>query len=147
MAREMAASLIVDINEALVSFAKKSNGKPFYLMVHEKKDLQMKDAILRRILYFDFRPWPEDDTTVYWKNPKTDELRFCWCLPHSTDMENVLNNPDQYSKEYVDDIRAWKAFDMKHFGFYNDSRLKWIPNPKHRDRDPAKYRPNISSQD
>jgi hypothetical protein len=128
MSREMTTSLIDDINDAIKNFDLK--GKPYYLMVHEKKDLQMKTALLRRILYFGYRPWPEDDTIVFWKDPKTQDLRFCWCLPHWSDMNNVLANPSQYEKEYVFQIKAWKKYNLKPFGFYHDPKLKWIPNPK-----------------
>src|ERR1700677_2806398 len=98
MGREFTTSLVDDINDAIKSFDIK--GKPYYLVIHEKKDLQMKQALARRMLYFGYRPWPEDDTIVYWKNPKTQELRFCWCLPHWSEMENALMNEHQYTPEY-----------------------------------------------
>ncbi len=132
MGRELTTSLVDDVNDAIKNFDLK--GKPYYLMIHEKKDLQMKTAILRRILYFGYRPWPEDDTTVFWKNPKTEDLRFCWCLPHWTEMDNIIANPDGYEKEFVYQIQCWKSYDLKPFGFYNDSKEKWIPNPKWQDK-------------
>lgn len=132
MAHELAKSLVEDINDALN--APRPNNKPFYLMVHEKKDLQMKSAILRRMIYFGYRPWPEDDTVVFWKNPKTQELRFCWALPHHSEMDNILANPDHFEKEFVAQIKAWKAFDMHAFGFYYDKELEWIPNPRWKDK-------------
>lgn len=128
MSRELTTSLIDDINDAIENFDKR--GKPYYLMVHEKKDLQMKTALLRRILYFGYRPWPEDDTIVFWKDPKTQDLRFCWCLPHWSDMDNVLANPSDYEPEYVFQIKEWKKYNLRPFGFYEDGHLKWIPNPK-----------------
>lgn len=128
MSRELTTSLVEDINDAIKNFDIK--GKNYYLMVHESKDLQMKTAIKRRILYFGYRPWPEDDTVVFWKNPKKQVLRFCWCLPHWSDMDNVLNNPNEYDKEYVYQIKCWKKYDLKPFGFYEDKKEGWIPNPK-----------------
>src|SRR5574337_589953 len=125
MSRELTTSLVEDINDAIKNFDRKE--KPYYLMVHESKDLQMKTAIKRRILYFGYRPWPEDDTIVFWKNPKTQDLRFCWCLPHHTDMPNVLGNPEQYPAEYVSHIRSWKNYDLTPFGFFYDQKEKWIP--------------------
>jgi hypothetical protein len=132
MSREMTTSLVDDINDAIKSFDLK--GKPYYLMIHEKKDLQMKSALLRRMLYFGYRPYPEDDTIVFYKNPKRQDLRFCWCLPHWSDMENILANPDQYSPEFVYQIKCWKNNDLTPFGFYYDEKEKWIPKPKWQDK-------------
>lgn len=138
LTHELAKDLITDINEALQTYSKRSlekhEGKPFYLMIHEKKDLQMKKAILRRMLYFGYRPYPEDDTVVFWKDPKTNELRFCWALPHWSEMDNVLANPEQFDAEMIRHVKAWKANDLTPFGFYNHPTLKWIPNPKWKDQ-------------
>lgn len=122
--------LVNDINEALLI----PRENPFYLLVTEKKDLQIKNSIARSRLIFDYRPWPEDNTLVFWKNPKTQEVRFCWDLPHWSEMDNILRNSWMYSHELIDDIVAWKTFKMEHFGFYNHPKHKWIPNPKHIDR-------------
>lgn len=139
MSRELMTSLVDDMNDAIKSFDTRSI--PYYLMVHEKKDLQMKTAILRRLLYFDYRPWPEDDTVVFWKDPKTQAIRFCWCLPHWSEMDNVLNNKYDYEKEYVFQIQAWKNYNLKPFGFYyKDDRDKWVPNPKWSDMPLEAYR-------
>lgn len=139
MSRELATSLIEDINDALKAFDLKGT-KPYYLMVHEKKDLQMKRALARRLLYFGYRPWPEDDTVVFWKDPKAQELRFCWCLPHWSEMDLTLMNEDQFDKEFIAQIRAWKDYDLTAFGFYNHPELKWIPNPKWKDKKIEDYR-------
>lgn len=131
MTRELTTSLVEDVNDAIKNFDLK--GKPYWLMVHEKKDLQMKTAILRRILYFGYRPWPEDDTIVFWKNPKKQILRFCWCLPHWTEMDNILANPLHYEPEYLYQIKCWKNYDLTAFGFVYDKQEKWIPNQRWRD--------------
>ena len=150
MSNEMMRDLVTDINDAIQSFSKHSldqkEGKPFYLMIHEKKDLQMKRALLRRMIYFGYRPWPEDDTTVFWCNPKTKELRFCWSLPHHTEMDNMLMNAHQFDAKLIEQILAWKAVNLKPFGFVHDADLKWIPNPKWKDKKiEAKISPSSSS--
>lgn len=132
MSKGLISSFVDDVNDALKEYDKKE--KPYYLMIHEKKDLQMKQAILRRMLYFGYRPWPEDDTVVFWKNPKTQELRFCWALPHWSEMDNILTNPHNYAKEYVFQIKSWKKYNLRPFGFYYDNVEQWIPNPKWKDR-------------
>lgn len=143
MSNELTKSLIEDINDALC--APRKNSKPFYLMVHESRDLQMKSAIRRRLITFSYRPYPEDDTIVFWKNPKNQELKFCWSLPHWSEMENALANPDQFDSEFINQIKAWKAVDLKPFGFYYDSELKWIPNPKWKDKPIEQFKKNTES--
>lgn len=122
--------LVNDINEALMLPAE----KPFYLLVTEKKDLQIKNAIARTLKHMDYRPWPEDNTTVFWKDPKTQELCFCWDIPHWSEIDNILQNPFFWDESLIKDCIAWKSFDMKHFGFYKHKKYQWIPNPKHKDR-------------
>lgn len=132
MGRELTTSLVTDINDAIKNFDLK--GKPYWLMVHEKKDLQMKTAVLRRLLYFGYRPWPEDDTIVFYKDPKTQDLRFCWCLPHWTEMPNILANRDQFDPEFVLHVECWKKYNLTPFGFYYDEKEKWVPNPNWKDK-------------
>jgi hypothetical protein len=141
MGRELTTSLIDDINGALKNFDVKGT-KPYYLMVHEKKDLQMKQALARRMLYFGYRPWPEDDTVVFWKNPKTQELRFCWALPHWSEMQMILANESHFDEEFIYQIKAWMNYDLKAFGFYEHPELKWVPNPRFKDKRIEEYGKN-----
>lgn len=131
MTNSMLPGLVADINEGIAS--KPFGDKPWYIMVHEKKDLQMKDALLRRILHFEKRPWPEDDTTVFWHNPITLETRFCWSLPHWSEMDNILNTCNLYEPRLLQEIRAWKAFDLYFFGFIKDNVGNWQANPQWKD--------------
>lgn len=128
----MLPDLVNDINENLMKDP--YNGKPFYLLITEHKDLQMKNAMFRRPFIKPYRPWPEDNTMVFWKNPKTQELRFCWDIPHWSEMDNILQNQFLWDENLVKDCIAWKTFDMEHFGFFYHKEHKWIPNPKHVDR-------------
>ena len=132
MANEMVKECLDDVNAALMSDP--YHGYPFYVMLHEKKDLQMKSAILRRVIKLPFRPWPEDDTVVFLKNPKTQEVRFCWALPHWSEMDNILMNSCQYASEMVNQILDWKKFNMEAFGFMKLDHERWGPNPNHMDR-------------
>ena len=137
MANELAKDLVTDINDAITQYDKKE--KPYYLLIHEKKDLQMPSAIARRMIYFGYRPYPEDDTVVFWKDPKTQDLRFCWALPHWFEMDNMLANPEQFDKEMLAQIRAWKKVDLRPFGFYYHKKEKWLPNPKWKDKPILQY--------
>lgn len=129
--REMMKDLVSDINEAI---ARKPFGdKPWYIMIHEKKDLQMKDQFLRRVISLPYRPWPEDDTTVFWHDPVGVETRFCWSLPHWSEMDNILANPLLFDMNLLTQCRAWKSFDLHNFGFIKDALGHWEPNPLFRD--------------
>ena len=115
LSRELTTSLVDDLNETIAS--NPFEGKPFYITVYEKKDLQMPRAILRRLYVSLYRPYPEDDTVVFHVDPRTSRVKFCWCLPHSAEMDNMLMNFTQFDKNMINDIRAWKDVDLKHFGF------------------------------
>lgn len=121
------SSLVEDLNETIAS--NPFEGREFYITVHEKKDLAMKRALLRRMITTKYRPYPEDDTIVFWVDPKFNEVRFCWCLPHHSEMGNMLDNENLFDKEMIGAIRAWRNIDLYHFGFAQDSLGNWIMNP------------------
>jgi len=118
LTNEIMKGLIEDINDTIES-------KPFgdivwFLTVHEKKDLQMKRALLRRMICTKYRPYPEDDTTVFKVDSKQEIVEFCWCLTHTSEMDQVILNPDLYEKDYFDDVFCYMHFDLKRFGFAQD---------------------------
>ena len=126
MTREIMKSMIEDLNETIETGMKEFSGKEFYVTVHEKKDLQMPSAILRRMIKTLYRPWPEDDTLVFYAHP-SGEVRFCWCLPHHTEMDNMLANAWLFDQDMINQIRAWKQVDLHSFGFEKTFEGHWIP--------------------
>jgi hypothetical protein len=132
MTNELMSSLVYDLNDTILSDP--HEGRPFYIQVHEKKDLQMPRAIHRTIRAFLWRPYPEDDTIVFWCNPKTNEIRFCWCLVHWSEMENMIKSVGLFDEELVTQIRAWKRVDLYHFGFMKDENGNWKANPNFKDK-------------
>lgn len=132
MRRELMSSLVEDLNDTI-----KSNpygDRAFYITVHESKDMAMKSCLRRRMLTTLYRPYPEDDTLVFWCDPKSNQVLFCWCLPHWSDMDNMLLNENLYDYELIKSIKAWKSFDLYHFGFKKDEIGSWIPNDKYQDK-------------
>lgn len=123
---ELMKGLVDDLNETIAS--NPFDGRSFYITIHEKKDLQMPRAFLRRLIKTEYRPYPEDDTTVFRVNPKSGDVRFCWCLPHWSEMDNMLANEWQYDREMISHIKAWKANDLTPFGFGKDSEGKPVVN-------------------
>lgn len=132
LTRELQKSLVDDLNETIKSMP--YGKKPFYITIHEKKDLQMPRAILRRMLTTRYRPYPEDDTIVFYVEPETNLVEFCWCLPHWSEMDNMLNNVGLFEPEMIQQIKAWKNFDLWHFGFCKDEMGNWKPNPHFKDK-------------
>lgn len=137
MGREMMKSFVDDLNEAIQS--KPFGERSFYITVHEKKDLLQKNMIRRRVLTSKARPYPEPATTVFWTDPKTHETKFCWSIPHWSFFPNVVENEDRYGKEQVNDVKAYMAERMDHFGFVRQGETRngipiWVPNPKFQDR-------------
>lgn len=113
--KEMVKSFVDDLNDAISS--NPFNEQPFYIQIAEKWDLQMKKAMRRMINKSLYRPWPEDGTTVFWTDPKTHCTRFCWDIPHTSEMKNILQNPFLYPNEF-ETCKAWNEFNMKYFGFF-----------------------------
>lgn len=140
LTHELMKSLVEDINNCINS---KPNGdKPYYITIHEKKDLMMPNAILRRIIPSGRRPYPEDDTVVFHVDtPKENKVTFCWCLPHYTEMSNIINNENLFDKDYVTMLKAWLRLDLRPFGFVKDQIGEWIPNPEHEDKPLEKAQP------
>lgn len=133
LTNELQSSLVEDLNETITDGTKDFGGRPFYITVHEKKDLQMPRAILRRILKTLYRPYPEDDTLVFYHDPRSFKTYFCWCLPHWSEMDNMLDCESLYEPEMITQIRAWKNLDLYHFGFTKDEIGDWKANPNWKD--------------
>lgn len=143
--RELQSSLVCDLNDTIAS--KPYENRPFYITVHEKKDLMMPRAILRRMITTLYRPFPEDDTLVFYIEPDTNKVEFCWCLPHWSEMPNILNNSELYDPEMVKEIRAFKNEDYWHFGFCKDPMGNWIPNLNWKDKKMEEKKVKIHQSD
>jgi|SRR5208337_334325 len=132
MSNEMMKGLVEDINDGIKH--KPFGDMPWFIMIHEKKDLQMKEAFLRRVLHTKYRPYPEDDTTVFWHDPKRVETRFCWSLPHWSEMMNIIKSKDLFDMDLVKEVMAWRRNDLHPFGFCKDDMGHWQPNPNWKDK-------------
>ena len=131
---ELRKSLVEDLNDTIVQGTKEFEGRQFYITVHEKRDLQMKNAFLRRMIKTVYRPYPEDDTLVFKIVPYTNEVFFCWELPHRTNMLNILSCPDLYDPSDIQKYRHWENMRLEHFGFKKDENGNWIENPFYNDK-------------
>jgi hypothetical protein len=111
----MVQSLISDLNECIASDP--FEGRSFYINVVEERDLQMPNAIKRRLFVTKYRPYPEDNTLVFYIEPKEQKAYYCWDLPHHSEFPNILINQHLYDGNYVQRIKEWMSDDLCNFGF------------------------------
>lgn len=112
---QMASGLMDDVNKELQS--NPFSGRPFYLNVVEERDLQMKNALKRRMIKTLYLPYPEDSTLVLHMTPKEQSVKYCWDLPHHSEFFNILTNSFQYDHDYVQNIKNWVNNDLSSFGY------------------------------
>lgn len=129
---ELRKSLVDDLNDTIKQGTLDFEGRPFYITVHEKRDLQMPNAFIRRMIKTVYRPYPEDDTLVFRVIPYTNKIYFCWELPHRTNMLNMLACPDIYPEDQLQKFRHWENMRLEHFGFRKDENGNWKENPLYR---------------
>lgn len=111
----MTGGLVYDLNETIQS--NPFGGKTFYVNVVEERDLQMKNAIKRRMFVSMYRPYPEDNTLVFKVIPTESRVLYCWDIPHHSEFFNVLSNQELYDHEYIANIKNWVNNDLSNFGF------------------------------
>ena len=135
MTNELMSSLVQDLNDTINS--KPYGERDYYITVAEKKDMMMPRAIHRQIRTTLFRPYPEDDTLVF--RTQHGDVKFCWCLPHYSEMDNMLSNENLYDYDMLQEIKHWKKMRLEHFGFMKDEMGNWIANPKYQDKPLKEY--------
>lgn len=112
---DMLNGFVEDINTTIES--NPYEGRPFYINIVEQRDLLMKNAFKRRIFTTLYRPFPEDNTTVFYTDPRKEETLFCWDLPHHSEMLNIVTNRHLYDKDYYEQIKSFCSGDFVPFGF------------------------------
>lgn len=131
LSQSLINSLVEDLEKTIAS--NPFEGRPFYIVIHEKKDALLKNALLRRMIVMEKRPYPETNTTVFWTDPSSGSTRFCWHLPHWSNFPNILANPDYYDKEMLEDVKAYNDENIAHFGFFKVDKQVYA-NPDFKDR-------------
>ena len=130
---EMRKSLVVDLNETIQQGTKDFDQCVFFITVYEKKDLQMKNALIRRLIKTKYRPYPEADTMVFKVIPLANEVYFCWNLPARYEMINMLNTPElritPHEQHELQMFRHWENDRLEYYGFCKDDLGNWKANP------------------
>lgn len=125
---ELRKSLVEDLNNTIIDGSKEFDNKKFYICVHEKRDLQMPNAFLRRMIKTAYRPWPEDDTLVFKVIPEHNDVFFCWHLPHRSEMLNIINCPEIYDAEQIQLLKRWENLELEYYGFIKNELGNWEEN-------------------
>ena len=133
---EIKKDLVKDINEAIVQGTKVLDGTPFYLAIYEKYDLMLKKGLVRIPKITLYRPYPEQDSMVFHVYPGSNEVYFCWGLPHRSHMLNMLNSAELRTQPWEQDelqlFRNWQNLHLEHFGFMKDENGNWVENTLYR---------------
>ncbi len=133
--KEMLKGFIDDVNDALEQGRKEYPDQTFFVLVTEKWEYQMKNALYRKVALSKKRPYPEANTTCFKYDHNLKEVRFCWDLPMRHDMWNIQNSSALYAPQLVEDIQRWERFELEHFGFTKAGLGdQWEENPYFKDR-------------
>jgi len=131
LGHELMKGLVEDLNHAFQ--LNPYDNRPYFVIVHEKKDLQHKNMILRRMIHTEKRPYPEPGLQVWWVNPSSQEVRFCWELPHWSIFPDIRSNPTEYHSNTLEAVKAYLENHLEYFGF-----KKWqehvFADPHHKDK-------------
>jgi hypothetical protein len=131
LGHELLKGLVEDLN-----FAFKKNpfdNKPYYVTVHEKKDLQMKNVIRRRVITTKYRPYPEPGCQVWWIDPVAQEVRFCWEIPHWSAFPAIKDNPEDFHPDTIEAVKAYQGNHLEYFGFKQWQEFTFA-DPHHKDK-------------
>lgn len=141
---EMLKGFVDDINSSLEDGRKQFPDQDFYVLVTEKWEAQMRNALVRKMVIFKKRPYPEANTTCYKYSAVTKDVKFCWDLPMRHEMWNVKQASAIFHPSVVADIIAWENNEMEHFGLMKDEMGEhWIENPNFKDKDMTEHKPQV----
>ena len=133
---EMLKGFIDDVNSALDDGRKEFPNQSFYVLVTEKWEYQMQNALVRKVALFKKRPYPEQNTTCFKYDYPSKTVKYCWDLPMRHEMWNVKQASAIFEPQVVADIEAWERNEMEHFGLMKDGLGdRWIENPNFKDRE------------
>jgi hypothetical protein len=141
---EMLKGLVDDINQALDDGRMTFPNQDFYVLVTEKWEIQMKNALVRKVAVFKRRPYPEANTTCFKYDSKKREVLYCWDLPIRHEMWNVQAASEIFDPQVVQDIKAWENNEMEHFGLMKVGIGDlWVENPHFQDRPMIEKKPTV----
>lgn len=74
--------------------------KPYYIVVHQKKERLLENVIRRYFIGRQSMPTPQWDQTLWRYDPGTGNLRFIWTLPDENTAKWMAANPKELSENH-----------------------------------------------
>lgn len=84
--------------------------KPFYICVQNRRERTMTNVIRSQFYTRQTRPSPAYDLSLYWYNPKDENLRFVWCIPDKETVNKLIENELSLPDDHKELIGFCKAF-------------------------------------
>lgn len=66
--------------------------KPFYICVQTRRERLLENVIRNQFYARQTRPIPTYDLALYHYTPKTEDLRFVWCIPDKETVADMSSN-------------------------------------------------------
>ena len=66
--------------------------KPFYVCVWLRRERHLNNTMRAQFFYRLTRPSPQYDLSLYWYDPKAEDLRFVWCIP-DVETTHIMAHP------------------------------------------------------
>ena len=133
---EMLKGFVDDVNSALEDGRKQFPNQTFFVLVTEKWEYQMGNALYRKMALFTKRPYPEANTTCFKYDHTSKTVKYCWDLPMRHEMWNIKAASTIFEGQVLADIEAWERNELEHFGLMKDELGQhWVENPHFKDRE------------
>lgn len=84
--------------------------KAFYVCVQNRRERILKNVIRCQFYPRQTRPRPAYDLSLYWYDPKTEELRFVWCVPDQETVIKLLANESTVPDDHKQLLGFCRAF-------------------------------------
>lgn len=73
----------------------------FYVCVQTRRERLLSNVIRNQFYPRQTRPRPEYDLALYSYDPKTEDLRFEWCIPAKDMVEYILQNKHELPSDHA----------------------------------------------
>ena len=90
--QEMLKGYIDNLIQCAKKYEKEGWKDPFYICVQTRRERLLVNVVRNQFYARKTRPTPQYDLSVYYYDPKTEELRFEWCIPDKETVEMLILN-------------------------------------------------------
>jgi hypothetical protein len=109
--REMQKGYLDNVIEAAKRgeelFGKES---PFYVCVQTRRERLLSNVIRNQFYPRQTRPIPQYDLSLFWYDPKSEDLKFVWCIPDKETVEFLIQNENILPDDQHQLVQFCKSF-------------------------------------